>query len=199
MTPSSVLDFDDFEVSGYTSNILGVSESAAAQVKITPNPFTDALSIQLGGLDINSIISMYDPLGRQLEISEERIGNRIQIENLEDKEWTKKLYVEAERKTADSEEYDNLMTDLNELGDSIFDNLGDKEWTKKVYMLAEDKGEYSGEFWCLADCIFNKLGDKEWAVKVYKKAEESADSSDEFENLAESVRENLGDKKTRIL
>ena len=26
---------------------------------------------------------MYDPLGRQLEISEERIGNRIQIENLE--------------------------------------------------------------------------------------------------------------------
>ena len=62
-------------------------------------------------------------------------------------------------------------------------------------MLAEDKGEYSGEFWCLADCIFNKLGDKEWAVKVYKKAEESAGYSDEFENLAESVRENLGDKK----
>jgi|TARA_R110002020_G_scaffold4110_1_gene18225 hypothetical protein len=81
--PGDGFYFDDFEVSGYTSNILGVSESAAAQVKITPNPFTDALSIQLGGLDINSIISMYDPLGRQLEISEERIGNRIQIENLE--------------------------------------------------------------------------------------------------------------------
>ena len=85
------------------------------------------------------------------------------FENLNDKEWAKKVYKKAEGKSEDSD-------DFCDLADKIFENLEDKEWTKEVYKKAEEKVEDSDDFRDLANNILEKLGDKEWAKEVYNKS-----------------------------
>jgi len=73
--PGDGFYFDDFEISDYNPDNLGLSESnILSEVKIFPNPFENSISI-IGIDEADAIIYLHDAQGRTLKFSVERNNN----------------------------------------------------------------------------------------------------------------------------
>jgi hypothetical protein len=119
-----------------------------------------------------------------------KLANSI-IENLNDKELLKEIYI----KTIEKCEY---LSDFIELAKNVVKNLNDKELVKEIYKKAGEKCDYATYFVELAEYIIKDLNDKEFAKEVYKKAENKCERVSHFVELAESIIENLNDKEWSI-
>lgn len=106
----------------------------------------------------------------------------IDEELLNDREWAKKLYREADVKAESFRECLNL-------GESIAEYLKDKNWTRELFKRAYERKDDFEDSVSLAESIAREeyLNDKNWAREVYKEALDLANNFNEYLDIANSI------------
>jgi hypothetical protein len=98
------------------------------------------------------------------------------FDNLNDKEWARKLFEETEEITNSqgSNNADDYCYGLYSLANGICEHLKDKDWAIRLYQSAENRAESYLDLQRLGRGLSLKLGDMDWGKKVFSKGLELA-------------------------
>lgn len=110
-------------------------------------------------------------------------------EGLNDKEWGKELYQQAEAEINDAFGLARLALSIADA-----DSLGDETWAKEIYKKAASAASNCNELVFVAKSSLDIAGQKVWALSLMEKATATATDSDEFQLCGKTFGECFDDK-----